>query len=223
MAGKITSDGRKHIADLVQNALHGTALPETFGYIEVGTGTKGNLTAGTALQLNANAAKGATSVQLKDSGGVLTGSVIAGDYLLFSADDEPYEIASNAAAAGNLITVALVNPLETAKVAGDPLATFMGGSDTTTGVRSSLATGGRVAVTAGWPKIVSVVTGYALEYRASLPAGTFTTGTAITEAAVRQSAGGGKCAGYAVLDTPQSPDATRSLDVMLQFPLLGSI
>lgn len=223
MPGKLTTDGRQHLADRIQNSLHGTALPETYGYIEIGTGAKGNLTAGAALQLNANAAKGATAVVLKDSGGVLTGDVLAGDYLLFADDDQKYEVAGNASAAGNLITVNLVNPLESAKVAGDGAATYMGGHNTTAGVRASLAAGGRVAITAGWPKNVSVGTGAALEFRASFPAGTYTVGTAITEAAVRQSGAGGKCLGYTVLDAPQSPSASQSLDVTLQFPLLAGI
>lgn len=223
MSGKMTTDGRQHVADRVQNSLSGAALPETYGYVEIGTGSKGNLTAGTALQLNANAAKGDTSLVLKDGGGVLTGSVIAGDYLLFANDTQKYEIAANASASGNLITVTLVNALETAKTAGDGLATYMGGSNSTAGVRTSLAAGGRVAITAGWPKIVTVSTGAALEFKASFAAGTFTVGTAITESSVRQSAAGGKCLGYAVLDAPQSPSASQSLDVTLQFPLLASI
>lgn len=223
MPGKMTTDGRQHVADRLQNSLHGTALPETYDYIEIGTGTKGNLTASAALQLNANAAKGATTVVLKDSGGVLTGSLVAGDYLLFGDDDERYEVAAPATASGNLITVNIVNPLESAKLANDPLATFMGGTNTTTGVRAALATGGRVAVTAGWPKIVSVSTGAALEFKASFPAGTFSVGTAITEAAVRQSAAGGKCFGYAVLDVAQSPSSSQSLDVTIQFPILAII
>lgn len=223
MSGKLTTDGRQHIADRVQNSLSGAALPETYGYIEIGGGAKGNLTAGTALQLNANAAKGDTTVVLKDSGGVLTGSVIAGDYLLFANDSQKYEVAANATAAGNLITVTLVNALNAAKTLGDGLATYLGGSNTTAGVRTSLAAGGRVAITAGWPKIVTVSTGAALEFKASFPAGTFTVGTAITEAAVRQSSAGGKCLGYAVLDTPQSPSSSQSLDVTLQFPILASI
>lgn len=223
MSGKMTTDGRQHIADRVQNSLSGAALPETYGYIEIGTGSKGNLTAGTALQLNASVAKGATAVVLKDSGGVLTGSVVAGDCLLFGNDNQRYEVAANATASGNLITVTLVNALETLKTAGDGLATYMGGSNTTAGVRASLAAGGRVAITAGWPKTVAVSTGAALEFKASFPAGTFTVGTAITEAAIRQSAAGGKCLGYAVLDTPQSPSSSQSLDVTIQFPILGNV
>lgn len=223
MSGKLTTDGRQHLADRIQNSLTGAALPETYGYLEIGTGVKGNLSAGTALQVNASASKGATSVVLKDSGGSLTGSLTAGDYLIFADDDTKYEVANTVAASGNLITVTLVNALVATKAINTGVTTYMGGSSTTTGVRTPLASGGRVAITAGWPKIVSVASGAALEFKASFPAGTFTVGSAITEAAIRQSAAGGKCAGYIVLDTPQSPSASQSLDVTVQLPLIAGI
>jgi len=223
MAGKLTTDGRQHMADRIQNSLNGTALPETYGYLEIGTGTKGSLAAGTALQNNAQALKGATTVVLKDSGGSLTGSLVAGDYLIFALDDTKYEVAANATASANLITVTLANPLVMEHAAGEGVTTYQGGSSGTTGVRTALATGGRVAITTGWPKITTVSTGAAIEFKASFPAGTFTVGTAITEAAVRQSAAGGKCLGYVVLDTPQNPSASQSLDVTVQFPIIAGI
>lgn len=223
MAGKLTSDGRKHIADRVENSLNTTALPETYGFIEIGIGTKGNLVAGTALQLNASVAKGVTSVVLKDSGGVLTGSLTAGDIITFANDDTEYEVANNATAAANLITLTLANALVVDKTASDGVATSLGGSDTTAGCRDPLASGSIVALTSGWPKTVAVAGGQAIEFKASFPAGTFTIGTSITEACVRQLGSGGKCFAYTVLDTPQNPSASQSLDVTLQYPIVAGI
>ena len=222
-AGKLTADGNTWLGELLQNALSGAAISQNYGYMEIGTGAKGNLAAGTALQLNSNVAKGATSVVLKDSGGVLAGSLVAGDFLLFSNDNTRYEVASAATASGNLITVPLANALVAAKTAGDGVTTNLGGSSGSTGVRTSISAGGGVAITTGWPKVVDVSTGKALEVKATFVAGTFTVGTPFTEAAIRASAGGGKCAAYAVLETNPNPPASQSLDVTIQLPLVGII
>lgn len=226
MSGKLTSDGVQHIADRVNNSLNGTALPETYTHIEVGVGVKGTLAAAASIAMNANAAKGATSIVLKDSGGgALTGTLIAGDVLVFALDDTRYEVGANATAAGNLITVSLAatTPLAVARSTGDLVTTSMGASSVDTGVRTPLASGGRVAITSGWPKTVTTASGPALEVKASFPAGTFSVGTAITEGAVRQNSGGGKCLGRVVFDAAQNPSASQSLDVTLQFPLKGLI
>jgi hypothetical protein len=90
-----------------------------------------------------------------------------------------------------------------------------------TAVQTPLATGGRVACTAGWPKIVTLAGGPALEYKATFAAGTFTTGTAITEAAVRESAAGGVCFGRGLLDTSKNPTAAEPLDITIQFPIVA--
>jgi hypothetical protein len=93
------------------------------------------------------------------------------------------------------------------------------GSDT--GVETALATGGRVALTSGWPKIVTLAGGPALEYKATFAAGTFTTGTAITEAAVRENSGGGQCFGRGLLDVAKNPSASEPLDITIQFPIVA--
>jgi len=90
-----------------------------------------------------------------------------------------------------------------------------------TAVQTSLAVGGRVACTAGWPKIVTLAGGPALEYKATFDAGTFTTGTAITEAAVRENSGGGQCFGRGLLDVAKNPTASEPLDITLQFPIVA--
>lgn len=88
------------------------------------------------------------------------------------------------------------------------------------GVQTPLAIGGRIALTSGWPKIVTLPsTQRAIEFKGTFAAGTFSTGSAITEAAIRENSGGGQCFGRAVLDTPKSPTASEPLDVTLQFPL----
>lgn len=79
--------------------------------------TKGTLTAGTALQVNAQPAEGATSIVLKDSGGVLSGTLVEGDILTFATcyavspiDGSIYSylkqfvVTALATAASNLIT-----------------------------------------------------------------------------------------------------------------------
>lgn len=90
-----------------------------------------------------------------------------------------------------------------------------------TSVQTALLTGGRVACTAGWPKIVTLAGGPALEYKATFDAGTFTTGTAITEAAVRENSGGGQCFGRGLLDVAKNPTASEPLDITLQFPIVA--
>lgn len=90
-----------------------------------------------------------------------------------------------------------------------------------TGVQTALATGGRVACNAGWPKIVTLAGGPALEFKATFPAGSFTTGTAITEAAVRENAGGGQCFGRGLLDASKNPSASEPLDITIQFPIVA--
>ena len=229
MSGKLTNDGVQWVADLANNALIGATLSTSYASLEIGTGVKGNLVAAASIALNANAAKGATAIVLKDSGaGTLTGNLIAGDLLTFTNDDTPYEVAANATAAGNLISVTLTNPLVMAHATGDVCVTSIGASSTDAGVRTPLASGGRVAITTGWPKIVTVSSGVytgklAVEAKASFPAGTFTVGTQITEAAIRQNSSGGKCAARVIFDTPQNPSASQSLDVTLQIPLLAKV
>ena len=90
-----------------------------------------------------------------------------------------------------------------------------------TGVETALATGGRIVCTTGWPKIVTLAGGPAIEYKATFAAGTFTTGTAITEAAVRELVGGGQCFGRGLLDVAKNPSAAEPLDITVQFPIVA--
>jgi hypothetical protein len=90
-----------------------------------------------------------------------------------------------------------------------------------TAVQTPLATGGRVACTVGWPKIVTLAGGPAMEYKATFAAGTFTVGTAITEAAVRENSGGGQCFGRGLLDASKNPTASEPLDITVQFPIIA--
>lgn len=90
-----------------------------------------------------------------------------------------------------------------------------------TGVETALLTGGRIVCTAGWPKIVTLAGGPAIEYKATFAAGTFTTGTPITEAAVRELVGGGQCFGRGLLDVSKNPSASEPLDITVQFPIVA--
>lgn len=90
---------------------------------------------------------------------------------------------------------------------------------TDTAVQTPLAAGGRVAVTSGWPKIVTGAGGPEIHYQATFAAGSFTIGTPITEAAVRELVGGGKCFGRAILDASKNPSADEPLTVTLKFPI----
>lgn len=76
-----------------------------FGNQNVASHTAGALTAGTALQLNAGIAAGATSAVFKDSGGSLSGTVKAGDTFTIAGNTQSYTITADATAASNLITV----------------------------------------------------------------------------------------------------------------------
>ena len=66
--------------------------------------TAGALVPGTAAQLNAEAAKGATQIVIKDSGGVLTGTVKEGDTLVIAGNTQRYAVTADATAASNLAT-----------------------------------------------------------------------------------------------------------------------
>lgn len=137
MAAKITTNGRTHVGERIQNSLTGASITKTFAAIEIGTGT-------------------------------------------------------------------------TAATESD------------TGIETALITGGRVACTSGWPKIVTLAGGPAIEFKATFAAGTFTTGTAITEAAVRESVGTpGQCFGRGLLDVSKNPTASEPLDITIQFPIVA--
>lgn len=225
MSGKLTTDGRKHIYDRVQNSLNGTAMPETYTHLEIGTGTVGDLVGAGGITVNATYAIGTTTIVLRPvtGGGSLVGSLKQGDILVFNDDATKYEVSALTTASANLITVVLVNGLVAQHETGDVITTSFGGSNTDTGCRTPVTSGSITAVTAGWPKIVTVSGGYAIEFKGSFAAGSFTIGTAITEAAVRQNSGGGKCFGHVILDVAQSPTASQSLDVTLQFPIQAGI
>lgn len=83
----------------------------------------GNLTAGTALQANAIAAVGATTVTLKDSAGSLTGSLKKGDVISFAGHTQNYLVTADVDAAANLITVP-VSPSIKVEVAADEAVTI---------------------------------------------------------------------------------------------------
>lgn len=65
------------------------------------------LTGVTQLQINAAAAKGATTVVVKDSDATLAGTVIAGDYFSIAGHSQKYAITANATAAANLFTLSI--------------------------------------------------------------------------------------------------------------------
>ncbi|MFH2076324.1 MAG: P22 phage major capsid protein family protein [Pseudomonadota bacterium] len=71
----------------------------------VPTHTKGTLAAGTALQLNAEVAAGATTAVFKDSGGTLTGTMTEGDLFTIAGHAQQYTCSALATAAANLVTV----------------------------------------------------------------------------------------------------------------------
>lgn len=81
--------------------------------------TAGALTAGSALQLNANVAVHDETFVLKDSGGSLTGTIAAGDYFTIAGSTQTYAVTALATASGNLITVVVSPPIQTAATAGD--------------------------------------------------------------------------------------------------------
>lgn len=76
-----------------------------FATQNVAAHTAGTLTAGTAAQLNAAASKGDTSIVIKDSGGVLSGTVKKGDTLVIAGNTQRYVATADATAAANLVTV----------------------------------------------------------------------------------------------------------------------
>ena len=79
----------------------------------------GSLTIGTALQLNAIVAKGATTMVFKDSGGSLSGTVKKGDTFSIAGNTQRYAVAADATAASNLITVTVSQATPVAYSASD--------------------------------------------------------------------------------------------------------
>lgn len=88
--------------------------------------TKGTLTPGTALQLNAEVAAGASSLVLKDSGGSLTGTVLTGDLLAITGATQTYVATADATAASNLCTVS-ISPVAAATYAASTAVTHVAG------------------------------------------------------------------------------------------------
>lgn len=84
------------------------------------------------------------------------------------------------------------------------------------GVQTPLAVGGRRALDAGYPQIIAAASGPEIVVQATYPAGSFTTGTAITEAAWITS-GGTKCAGRIVYTTPKNPSSQEPVTATLRF------
>lgn len=89
---------------------------------------------------------------------------------------------------------------------------------TDTGVETALASGGRGALDSGYPKIETVAGGPELVFRRTYTAGSFTTGTPITEAVVVK-ADGSKSFGRILLDTAKNPSASEPLEITLKFPI----
>lgn len=100
-------------AGQVETQIRGT-LGQKFGFTtfanqNVQTHTAGALTVGTAFELSAAVAKGATSISLRDSGATpsLTGTVKKGDTLVIAGNTQRYAVTADATAAGNAITLSI--------------------------------------------------------------------------------------------------------------------
>lgn len=89
------------------------------------------------------------------------------------------------------------------------------------GVETPLAAGGRVVATTGFPKVTFYGNIITIEVTATFAAGTFTTGTAITEAAWVDSLGT-KCAGRGILDVSKNPTASEPLTVTAKFAMVAN-
>jgi len=96
-----------------------------------------------------------------------------------------------------------------------------GATVTDSGIETALATGGRVAATSGYPKVTFTGTVIIVEVMATFAAGTFTTGTPITEAAWVDSLGT-VCAGRGILDASKDPTAAEPLTVTAKFELVAN-
>src|ERR1700687_6067968 len=72
------------------------------------------LTAVTQLQLNAGAAKGATTIAIKDSDGVLAGTIAKGDTLLIAGNTQRYAVTAASVAAANVFTLTITPGLAVA-------------------------------------------------------------------------------------------------------------
>lgn len=86
--------------------------------------TKGTLAAGTALQLNAELAAGASTIVMKDSGGSLTGTMTLGDLFTIAGHAQQYTCSALATASGNLITVTFT-PVAAATYAASSVVTHV--------------------------------------------------------------------------------------------------
>lgn len=92
---------------------------ETFSNQNVKTQTTTAIGSITQAQVNANVAKGATSLVIKDSDGVLAGTLAKGDTFVIAGNTQRYALTANATAAANLITVTITPPLAQAHVTND--------------------------------------------------------------------------------------------------------
>lgn len=110
-------------ADGVQTQMTATMGPKfgvnLFANQNVQSHTAGALTAGGTIQLNAAAAKGATTLVLKDSTGSLTGDLHEGDTLVIAGNSQRYAVTADATAATNLVTVNITPGLAVAYAEDD--------------------------------------------------------------------------------------------------------
>jgi len=81
------------------------------------------LTSVTALQANAEATAGATSIVVKDSDGTLAGTISAGDTFSIAGITQRFVVTANATAASNLFTLSIQPPLPST-VAADAVITL---------------------------------------------------------------------------------------------------
>jgi len=95
------------------------AMLKRVGYVVPMTTIASQLTAGSQLQVNAAAAVNAVLIELKDSGGSLTGAVLEGDLFLFAGDTQYYAAMGSADVGNdNLVTIEVSPTLRSAKAAG---------------------------------------------------------------------------------------------------------
>ena len=220
MTGKITNDGRDHIADLVQIGIDVAGSPtNALGYIEIGTGVADVSISG-VTDIAVDGVERSYNSSSTDfvAAGVTVGMIITVSGFTDANNNGSFEVLS---VATNAILIKGNTTLVT-EAAGDTIA--ISGyvvTETDSGVKTPIATGGRKAADSGWPKVVESGTDRTYQIKATFTAGSFTTGTAFTEA-VWTNTGGTVTGGRIILDQSKNPSVSEPLEITLNFPLTAA-
>ena len=217
--GLLTNDGRKHIGELINRGiLLAGAVTASLTHFEIGKGVADIALAGVTFSVSA------TDRSFNDSGagfiaaGIVVGTVLTVAGFANGANNGNFEVLSV-----TTTKILVKNNTTLVTESAGPAVTIGGWVITATdaSVKTPLAVGGRRALDAGYPQVVQDGTNPTLVVQATYPAGSFSTGTPLTEA-IWTNSGGTVCGGRTILATAKNPTASEPITVTASIPLYAT-